>query len=263
MAGGLPALVKIPASDILVLGRSKTPQLGFTLSGNVNHRGLIYFSDLITSVPENYKRKAARALAGKVCLAARIDICKSCPDGSMGRMYRDNIQKHIELILQPPVIKAVKALPVPEDGPRRRRAGRRFRSLKQRTQLNELSKAQNRMPFGVQETEVGFYQGETKGLGILGTQMGKIRSYQADTRFKMSMSKKHKILNNAIANSSGFSSSVAFTPVKGIELENPYLQAKRKQTSIESKLFSSTVFSKVLAQKKLNESASLLPPEKK
>lgn len=185
----------------------------------------------------------------RVCLAARIDLSRSSPNGAMGRAYHEYVQKHIDLILQPPVIKAVKPLPVPEDGPRRRRAGRRFRNIKQRMQLNDLNKAQNRVAFGVPEKEVGFELGESKGLGMLGAQFGKIRSYQADTRFKMPLSKRHRTLSNAISNSSGFSSSVAFTPIKGIELENPELQMRHKTQAEESKLFSSTVFSGVVSQK--------------
>lgn len=65
LAGGLSALANIPACDILVLGRSKNATMGFSLVGFHVHRGLVYFSDLVASVPEVYRRKAARALAAK------------------------------------------------------------------------------------------------------------------------------------------------------------------------------------------------------
>jgi U4/U6 small nuclear ribonucleoprotein PRP31 len=46
------------------------------------------------------------------------------------------------------------------------------------------------------------------------------------------VSKKHRNFkgNNPISQS-GLASSVAFTPIKGIELENPELQVSRKETS--------------------------------
>lgn len=64
-AGGLSSLANIPSCDILVLGRSKSNTVGISLTGYHNHWGLIYFSDLVTAVPDAYKRKAARALAAK------------------------------------------------------------------------------------------------------------------------------------------------------------------------------------------------------
>lgn len=49
---------------------------------------------------------------------------------------------------------------------------------------SELSKAANRVAFGVQEDEVGFQTGNTKGLGLIGGQTGKVRVTQADPRNK-------------------------------------------------------------------------------
>jgi U4/U6 small nuclear ribonucleoprotein PRP31 len=96
--------------------------------------------------------------------------------------------------------------------------------------VTELRKAQNRMVFGQPEEEIGFAGEETIGLGMLGGSTGKVRVHQADTRVKATVSKKYQNKTyGSSGQSSGLSSSVAFTPVKGIELENPDLQKKRVQ----------------------------------
>ncbi len=93
-------------------------------------------------------------------------------------------------MLEPPPGKSVKALPVPDEGPKKRRGGRRYsictigvyktkwirvRRQKERMAGTELRKAQNRVQFGVAEQEVGESLGSTEGLGLIGTATGKIR----------------------------------------------------------------------------------------
>lgn len=58
--------------------------------------------------------------------------------------------------------------------------------------------------------------------------------------FKVPLSKKHKAMHMGITASDGLS-SVAFTPLKGIELENP---ESKKNPEPEGKYFSSHVFRK-------------------
>jgi hypothetical protein len=45
-------------------------------------------------------------------------------------------------------VKAVKALPTPLEGPRKKRGGRRVRKMKERYAVTELRKQANRMNFG-------------------------------------------------------------------------------------------------------------------
>lgn len=46
--------------------------------------------------------------------------------GSYGENLRDKIEKHIDRLAAPPPSKVVKALPIPNDGPKKRRGGKRF-----------------------------------------------------------------------------------------------------------------------------------------
>lgn len=45
--------------------------------------------------------------------------------GSYGESLRDKIEKHIDRLAAPPPAKVVKALPIPGDGPKKRRGGKR------------------------------------------------------------------------------------------------------------------------------------------
>lgn len=45
--------------------------------------------------------------------------------GSYGEQLRDKIEKHIDRLAAPPPGKIVKALPIPNDGPKKRRGGKR------------------------------------------------------------------------------------------------------------------------------------------
>lgn len=45
--------------------------------------------------------------------------------GSYGDSLRDKIEKHIDRLAAPPPSKVTKALPIPNDGPKKRRGGKR------------------------------------------------------------------------------------------------------------------------------------------
>jgi U4/U6 small nuclear ribonucleoprotein PRP31 len=99
-------------------------------------------------------------------------------------MYRADIEKKIGVLIQPPPSKKIKALPAPDDAPKKRRGGKRARMAKERMATSELRKSQNRMAFGEAEEEVGYGDEETVGLGLIGGKTGKIRAAKADTRHK-------------------------------------------------------------------------------
>jgi hypothetical protein len=61
----------------------------------------------------------------RVCLAARIDRCRESQDGSAGQIFLNDIQKKLDKAQEPPPGKNAKALPIPDEGPKKRRAGKR------------------------------------------------------------------------------------------------------------------------------------------
>lgn len=97
---------------------------------------------MIQATPSDYRQKASRTLSAKVALAARMDLQPGSTGtdptlglqhvqtfvaflGSYGRTLREKVEKHIEKLAEPPPAKVVKALPVPDDGPKKRRGGKK------------------------------------------------------------------------------------------------------------------------------------------
>lgn len=126
----------------------------------------------------------------------------------------------------------------------------RARTAKARMAPSDLQKASGRMAFGEAEIEVGGHLGSMVGLGMIGGSTGKLKLAHKDfkgirVRFILvPVSRKHKTMSNFAASSnpnSGLASSVAFTPIKGIELENPEIAAQRIK-SVNDKYFSASTF---------------------
>ena len=151
--------------------------------------------------------------------------------------------------------------------------------------MTELRKAQNRMAFGKEEKEVGYGTGEgTKGLGMVGMgNDGRIRATQIDQRTKAKLSKNNKgwgtgtpaggagglgtassfrgfgqggsassfgLRSSGVGGGeggSGTASSIAFTPVQGLELVDPKVRSelKRKREEEQDRWFKGGTFTQV------------------
>ncbi len=121
---------------------------------------------------------------------------------------------------------------------------------------SDLQKAANRMAFGEQEKEVENFMGESIGLGMIGGSTGKLKLAHKDFKgsilhnnFLAPVSKKHKNMMNFQSSNnpnSGLASSVAFTPIKGIELHNP---ESKKEEDKSNKYFGSSAFKAPLPNK--------------
>ncbi|MCJ1461693.1 U4/U6-U5 snRNP complex subunit prp31 [Pseudocyphellaria aurata] len=286
-AGGLTGLAKTPACNIPPLGSKKQSQTGFATNVGVRHQGFLYYSPIIRGIPSDLKRQAMRIVAAKCVLAARVDRVHASPDGSNGLLLKNDTLARLEKLTEPPPNKGPRALPAPDDKPSRKRGGRRARKAKEATAMTDLRKAQNRMAFGKEEKEVGYGTGEgTKGLGMIGqANEGHIRSQQIDQRTKAKLSKSNKGWGGATPlgtssslrgfgqnlgiggnstviragqhglrtmgvggmGTSGTASSLAFTPVQGLELVDPKAQAemRRKREEEADRWFKSGTFTQV------------------
>jgi U4/U6 small nuclear ribonucleoprotein PRP31 len=127
-------------------------------------------------------------------------------------------------------------------GQRKEEQEKKVRRMKEAYIVTELRKSQNRMAFGVPEDEASSFD-KTKGLGLIGPNSGKIRSPVADPRVKAKTPRKQQYMGSSGA-TSGLSSSLAFTPVQGIELINPE-ETQRKIKEANDKYFSGGQFLKV------------------
>lgn len=288
-AGGVTGLSKTPACNIAPLGSKKQTQPGFATNVGVRQQGFLYHSPIIQEIPNDLKRQAMRIVSAKLILAARVDRVHQSPDGSTGEELKAACLERLEKLTEPPPNRGPRALPAPDDKPARKRGGRRARKAKEATAMTDLRKAQNRMTFGKEEKEVGFGD-STKGLGMIGQENdGRIRAGQIDQRTRARLSKKNPgwggsgtatSLNNGMQSSlkgfgssaisglrtsgvgaaAGTASSIAFTPVQGLELVDPKVQAelKRKREAETAGYFSSGTFTQVNTS-----GGSKMPPPKR
>lgn len=217
----------------------------------------MYYAEIVQDCPPDIRRKTARIVASKCALAARVDSFHESLTGSIGDLYLEEIEKKIEKMQEPPPVKATKALPAPVEAPKKKRGGRRVRKMKERYAVTEMRKQANRMNFGeleedVYQNDLGYTRGNI-GKGGIG---GGIRAAQIDERTKVRVSqtlkrnlqKEQATWGGATTvkkHISGTASSVAFTPVQGLEIVAPHAAEKRVDEA-NAKYFSpSAAFMKV------------------
>jgi len=285
-AGGLKGLAKVPDRNVPAMGSRKQKQSGLATNVGIRQQGYLYHSPLIQSIPTDLKVQAMRIVSAKLVLAARVDSVHQAPDGSTGEQLRDDCLRRLDKLTEPPPNRGPRALPAPDDKPARKRGGRRARKAKEANAMTELRKQQNRMAFGKEERETGYGTGDgTVGLGMIGQQNdGRIRATQIDRRTMAKLSKKNPgwgaagtatslnsgmntslkafgstmggnatslrnsgLRTSGVGANAGTASSIAFTPVQGLELVDPKVQAelKRKRERENAGYFSSGTFTQI------------------
>uniref|UniRef100_I3JHF2 U4/U6 small nuclear ribonucleoprotein Prp31 n=2 Tax=Oreochromis TaxID=8139 RepID=I3JHF2_ORENI len=262
IAGGLTNLSKMPACNLMLLGAQRRTLSGFSSTSLLPHTGFIYHCDVVQSLPPDLRRKAARLVASKCTLAARVDSFHESPDGKVGYDLKEEIERKFDKWQEPPPVKQVKPLPAPLDGQRKKRGGRRYRKMKERLGLTEIRKHANRMTFA--EIEDDAYQEDLGfSLGQLGKSgSGRVRQAQVNeaTKARISKSLQRTLQKQSMTyggkstvrdRSSGTSSSVAFTPLQGLEIVNPQA-AEKKVAEANQKYFSNMAeFLKVKKEAKM------------
>lgn len=282
-AGGLTGLSKTPACNIPSWG-SKKRQAGLATNIGVRQQGFLYHSEIISSIPSDLRKQAMRIVAAKLVLAARVDRIHSSSNGATGADLKAACLERLEKLTEPPKNKGGRALPVPDDKPSRKRGGRKARKAKEALAMTNLRKEQNRMAFGKEEKEAGFGTGDgTVGMGMIGQNNdGRIRGTQIDQRTRAKLSAKNKgwggasSINGAASSIGGFghagsavdlrgkglraagvgstvgsaagtASSLAFTPVQGLELVEPKMQAElaRKRKAEDDRWFQGGTFTQL------------------
>ena len=292
-AGGLTGLASTPNRNLPSLGTRKQFQAGLARNIGIRQKGFLYHSELLRGVGDDYMKQAQRMISAKIVLAARIDCVHSNPDGSEGDKLRQDCLDKLDKLTGPPPNKGPRALPAPDDKPSRKRGGRKIRKMKEATAMTDIAKARNRMAFGKEEQEVGYGTGAgTTGMGMIGQDNdGRIRALKVDTRTKAKLSKKnqgwgvatpvggtssslrgfgqgagnasvlraHGLRSSGVgAQTSGTASSIAFTPVQGLELVNPEAQKelKRKREAEEDRWFKGGTFTQIGGGSTLSSNAT-------
>ncbi|KAJ1963768.1 U4/U6-U5 snRNP complex subunit prp31 [Dipsacomyces acuminosporus] len=244
-AGGLTALSKIPACNIQILGKAQHASSGLSSISTKKHVGIIYYSDVVSSVPEDFRIKMMRKISAKCALAARVDAQHESADGAMGKKFRADLDAQVEKLLEAAPVNAVKPLPVPDVGPKARRAGRKVRKAREPYTMTELRKQRDRLQFGKFQEEA-VVMDEMEGLGMMGQTVGRVRATQAN-KAKAKVAKKYQRYLQEPSSSSNPSgiASLAFTPVQGFELADPQAavhQRKKAKLGADKYFASSTPF---------------------
>ncbi|GIL42836.1 hypothetical protein Vafri_695, partial [Volvox africanus] len=164
------------------LGAKRKALAGFSATTAQPHQGFISSCPILAQTPPSLGSKAARLIAAKGTLLARKDAYGEDPRlGAYGAEMRAEVLRKIEKWQEPPPAKQVKPLPVPD--------------------------------------------AEVIGLGVLGKEgSGRLRIVASQQKQKLSARAQKKFKARMYGSSgatSGLSSSLAFTPVQGIELGNP------------------------------------------
>lgn len=89
LAGGLPQLARLPASSLQVLGAKGALFSHLTRGTPPPKHGIIFQHKRVHNAPRDARGRVARALAGRLAIAARIDHYRGVPDpGFLGESDR-------------------------------------------------------------------------------------------------------------------------------------------------------------------------------
>ena len=130
LAGGLEELSKIPACNLQVLGQVKQSSAARAgLSSNAAtqaivdgavatrpNEGILVQCDLVQRLPKHMQKKALKAVAAKLALAARCDFVhnntgSSASIGTSGQSFRSEIERKFQKWQEPDKAPVLKALP--------------------------------------------------------------------------------------------------------------------------------------------------------
>jgi U4/U6 small nuclear ribonucleoprotein PRP31 len=93
--------------------------------------------------------------------------------------------KRFDKIQEPNAPKLRKPLPAPDDKPKKRRGGKRYRQMKERLGLTDLRKEANRLKFGEDGEEE--FRSTGQGFGMLGKAgIGKVKVTTKNNKVKLS-----------------------------------------------------------------------------
>ena len=207
-AGGLQRLSTLSAGNVLNLGKGKLHQSTHTADGSIEHSstassstassltaeqeaklkhvGLIGRCQFVLYQPTDMLLRAARMLASKAVIAARIDAFSLTNkqshahlqvDDSKGSSLLANIEGRLDKLNHPIPHKPVKPIVLADLGDaaaaarRKRRGGRRARKAKEAARMTEAERLKSMLPFGVTaEVEMPGSDDngdEMEGLGML------------------------------------------------------------------------------------------------
>jgi U4/U6 small nuclear ribonucleoprotein PRP31 len=235
IAGGIGALSRIPGCNIQVLGQRKKTLAGLNRAASCPHAGVVFECELVCSVPPGLRVRAAKVVAQKAALAARVDSFGERRGGDLGASFYREIAEKLRKWQEPPPGKSVKPLAAPDDVKSSKRGGARHRKMKERMGLTDVRREANRMGFGSTAAEYGdsAMGADTGMLGAGGGASGRLRMERREQKILKKRKLQAAIPGGMSGASAGAASSLAFTPLQGIQLADPAAQADRLRRANE------------------------------
>lgn len=235
-SGGILGLSRIPNCNLAAIGKNKhISHEQHTVGSGLRQNGYISKAEIIQNEPITNHKQMLRMVCAKVSLAARVDAGQKGneKDNSLGLKWKEEILSRIKKLHDVPNVSNIKALPIPEDKSKKKRAGRKFRKYKEQFQLSHMRQLQNRMEFGKQETTVMDAYGEEIGLGMTNTplqQMSNSNVSNRRTNNNSKMSKKmKKRINEADEQTKEYMLSLDANELTSTSEDNTNKHANKKQ----------------------------------
>merc|ERR1719300_826357 len=206
------------------------------------HFGVLAQCPLVRDAPRSMRQKVLRLVAAKVALAARVDANQSVVSSALGTKYFQDCTKKIEKWMEPPPAKPPKALPAPDEKPRRKRGGKKYRKMRERYKVTETQRMQNRLAMNKPEEEVITLDGEMVGLGMLSRSAvvgGRLRmitkaseqsQLERENKRIIARQRRARKRQNKKGTASGLTTSLVFTAVQGMELGVADVQREVKKS---------------------------------
>lgn len=104
--------------------------------------------DIVQKAPNKWQVQLVRMLSTNVAKCARVDALRTCPSGGEGDKIREQVLERFEKIQEAGQQRLDKALPIPDEKPKKRRGGKRHRKRKEAMGMTDINKYANRMKFG-------------------------------------------------------------------------------------------------------------------
>jgi len=250
-AGGLEALAGMPACNIQVLGGQRKNLLGFSKAGQKHHLGLFGNMEMVKNAPGDFQVKLVRMLSTNCAKAVRVDLQRTDPTGSIGKDIKDKMFSRFDKIQEPGQARLRKPLPAPDDKPKKKRGGKKYRNLKEKTAMTEFRKQANRLAFG--EKGEAEYRESGVGFGMLGASgQGKVKVQVKDRKINLTKKQKTDLSKNMGGGKevSGLTSSIVLSSASGIQLFDPsYIQKMNTKKGTDTYFNQSSGFSTVVRAK--------------
>lgn len=190
-AGGLSQLAATPSCNIQMIGHERKNLVGLSKHGKTIYAGFISESELVKDVLDEKKMKMIKLLANAIAKAARVDLASNGANRTFGQKLKNKILKDFAKYFEPKTGQAKQPLKLSDEGPKKRRGGKKFRKIRDKYGLTEARLQKNRLKFGTDFSQDWVLNGK-EDRGMLGqTNVG--RSLRVKKKIKkMNLTQRQK-----------------------------------------------------------------------